>query len=67
MDMIYNICLILSIIGAINWGCIGFFNFDLVAAIAAGGGKFGNISMISRFIYAAVGLAGLFVAIYMFM
>ena len=41
------------IIGAINWGLIGFFKFDLVAAI------FGQMSVISRIVYALVGLSGL--------
>ena len=43
------VCLILIIIGAINWGLIGFFNFDLVSVI------FGNMSMITRIIFAVVG------------
>ena len=46
--------LILVIIGAINWGLIGFFQFDLVAWI------FGGITAVwSRIVYALVGLAGL--------
>lgn len=45
---------ILVIIGAINWGLIGFFQFDLVAAIFGGQG-----AVVSRIIYALVGLAGL--------
>lgn len=53
MKVIDKIALILIIIGAINWGLIGFFNFDLVAAI------FGNMSIISRIIYALVGISGL--------
>lgn len=48
------ISLVLIIIGAINWGLIGFFGFNLVAAI------FGPMSVISRIIYALVGLAGLY-------
>lgn len=44
---------ILVIIGAINWGLIGFFNWNLVDAI------FGVGSVVSRIIYALVGLAGL--------
>ncbi|MEE0418559.1 MAG: DUF378 domain-containing protein [Lachnospiraceae bacterium] len=47
-------CLTLVIIGAVNWGLIGFFKFDLVAFL------FGNMSWISRIIYALVGLAGLY-------
>ena len=46
--------LTLVIIGAINWGLIGFFQFDLVAVI------FGNMSWLSRIIYALVGLSGLY-------
>jgi len=47
--------LTIAIIGAINWGLIGFVRFDLVAAIFGG-----EIAMISRIIYALVGLAGLY-------
>ena len=46
--------LTLVMIGAINWGLIGFFQFDLVAFI------FGNMSWLSRIIYALVGLSGLY-------
>lgn len=49
------ISLTLIIIGAINWGLIGFFQLDLVAAI------FGGMSTIlSRIIYSLVGIAGLY-------
>lgn len=48
------VAMILVIIGAINWGLIGFFQFDLVAAIFGG-----QSAVISRIIYALVGLAGL--------
>ena len=46
--------LIISIIGSINWGLIGLFQFDLVAWLFGGQG-----SIISRIIYGIVGLAGL--------
>ena len=46
--------LTLVIIGAVNWGLIGFFQLDLVAWL------FGNLSWISRIIYALVGLCGLY-------
>lgn len=49
------IALALIIIGAINWGLIGFFQFDLVATLFGG-----MASWISRIIYAVVGLAGLY-------
>lgn len=48
------IALILVVIGAINWGLIGFFSFDLVAAL------FGTMSAFSRVVYALVGIAGLY-------
>lgn len=46
--------LVLVIIGAINWGLIGFFQFDLVAVL------FGTMSTFSRIVYALVGIAGLY-------
>ena len=46
--------LTIALIGAINWGLIGFFRFDLVAFLC------GNMSWISRIIYALVGLSGLY-------
>lgn len=46
--------LIITIIGAVNWGLIGLFKFDLVAFI------FGDMSLLSRIIYVLVGLCGLY-------
>lgn len=46
--------LTIAIIGAINWGLVGFFKFDLVAFL------FGEMTLISRIIYAVVGLCGLY-------
>ena len=48
------IALLLVIIGAINWGLIGFFRFDLISAM------FGTYSTFTRIIYALVGIAGLY-------
>lgn len=48
-----KIALLLTIVGAINWGAIGLFSLDLVALI------FGNMSLLSRIIYSLVGAAGL--------
>lgn len=53
MKVIDTIALVLIIIGAINWGLIGIFNFNLVDAI------FGTMSIISRIIYTLVGISGL--------
>ncbi|MBU8878143.1 DUF378 domain-containing protein [Bacillus sp. FJAT-29790] len=54
MRTLQRIALTLTIIGAINWGLIGFFKFDLVAAIFGGQGAF-----LSRVIYSLVGISGL--------
>lgn len=52
--MLDRIALILVIIGALNWGSIGLFQFDLVAWL------FGSASaLLSRIIYTLVGVAGL--------
>ncbi|MBI6874103.1 DUF378 domain-containing protein [Clostridium aciditolerans] len=48
------IALILVVIGAINWGLIGFFQFNLVDSL------FGTMSSFSRIVYALVGIAGLY-------
>ncbi|MBS3909968.1 MAG: DUF378 domain-containing protein [Actinobacteria bacterium] len=50
-----------AVIGALNWGLVGFFNFDLVRAIF-GEGSLGTsaISAASRVIFAVVGVAGLY-------
>jgi uncharacterized membrane protein YuzA (DUF378 family) len=48
------IALVLMIVGAINWGLVGAFHFDLVATL------FGDMSMVSRVMYVLVGLAGLY-------
>lgn len=49
-----TLALILSIIGSINWGLVGIFQFDLVAWIFGG-----QDAIISRIIYAVIALAGL--------
>ncbi|MGL5379691.1 DUF378 domain-containing protein [Clostridium sp.] len=67
MTIIYNIALILVLVGAINWGLVSLFKFDLVAAIFAGDGKFGNLSGFSRIIYGLVGLSAIYLAIIYFM
>ncbi len=49
-----TIALLLSIIGSINWGLVGIFQFDLVAWLFGGQG-----ALISRIVYTIIGLAGL--------
>lgn len=50
--------LTIILIGAINWGLIGFFDFDLVSTI------FGQMTMLTRIIYALVGIGGLYAISY---
>ena len=49
-----KLALLLTIIGALNWGGIGLFGFDTVAFLFGG-----QLSLVSRIIYTLVGLAGL--------
>lgn len=53
METIQKIALVITIIGAINWGLIGLFDLDLVATI------FGDMTLFSRIIYGLVGICGL--------
>lgn len=48
-----TVALILILIGAINWGLIGLFRFDLIEAL------FGDMTTLSRILYSLVGIAGL--------
>lgn len=52
--MLDKVCLLLVIIGAINWALVGVFQFDLVAWIFGGQG-----AVVSRIIYTIIGAAGL--------
>ena len=53
MKIIDKIALILVIIGAVNWGLIGLFNFNLVKLL------FGDMTLMSRMVYSLVGISGL--------
>lgn len=53
MATLQKVALVLTIIGAVNWGLIGLFDFNLVAAL------FGEENVISRIIYVLVGIAGI--------
>lgn len=54
MSTLQRIALVFTVIGAVNWGLIGFFQFDLVAPIFGG-----QNSALSRIIYGIVGISGL--------
>ena len=62
MSTLTKILIVIAIIGAVNWGLIGFFNFNLVDAIF-GGGTAEETSGLSRIVYAVVGLCGLIAAV----
>lgn len=49
------IAIILLVVGGLNWGLVGIFNFDLVATI------FGDMSVLSRIVYAVVGICAIYV------
>lgn len=50
------IALVLVLVGALNWGLVGFFEFDLVAFI------FGSMEALARVVYSLVGLASIYMA-----
>ena len=54
MMIIDRLALILTVVGALNWGSIGLFNFDIVAWICGG-----PMSVVSRIVYTVVALAGI--------
>ncbi len=53
METLQKILLVITIIGAVNWGLIGLLDFDLVAML------FGEGSLFSRVVYTLVGICGL--------
>lgn len=53
MKTLQRIALVLTIIGALNWGLIGFFDFNLVTAL------FGANNVVSRIIYSLIAIAGI--------
>jgi len=57
------IALALTTVGALNWGLVGLFEFDLVATLA--GVQFGEINLASRVVYGLVGLSGLYLISYL--
>ncbi|PKM89417.1 DUF378 domain-containing protein [Candidatus Falkowbacteria bacterium HGW-Falkowbacteria-2] len=56
MKTLNSIALVLLVIGGLNWGLVGLFSFDLVAAI------FGGMTIATRVIYVLVGLSAILVA-----
>ena len=57
-NMIDRIALILTVIGALNWGTIGIFRYDLVSLICGEGGVPAPDNLFARIIYVVVALSG---------
>jgi uncharacterized protein len=55
-NILYWVALLLVIVGGLNWGLVGAFNFNLVAA------PFGPMSMLTRAVYVLVGLSAIYIA-----
>lgn len=53
MQTLQKVCLVLTVIGALNWGMIGLFDFNLVSTL------FGAENVVTRIIYSLVGIAGI--------
>ena len=60
MKPVNTLALVLVIVGALNWGLVALFEFDLVAEIF--GETFGTTNAVSRIVYGLVGVAGLYLA-----
>lgn len=58
MKPLHWIALVLVIVGALNWGLVGLFQFDLVAALFGG-----QAGLLSRVVYSLVGVSGVVVAL----
>lgn len=52
--------LVLVVVGGLNWGLVGAFNFDLVATL------FGDMTILSRIVYSLVGLSSIYILVSMF-
>jgi uncharacterized membrane protein YuzA (DUF378 family) len=57
-NMIDRIALILTVVGALNWGTIGIFRYDLVSLLCGEGGVPAPDNLLARIIYTVVALAG---------
>jgi hypothetical protein len=57
LNALETAAMILLVIGGLNWGLVGLFNFDLVATL------FGPLSLVSRTVYVLVGLSALYILV----
>jgi hypothetical protein len=60
-SILYWIAFVLLIVGGLNWGLVGLFNFDVVAVL------FGSIPMVAQVVYVLVGLAAVWFIVYKLM
>ena len=60
MRKLNGLAAILTIVGGLNWGLVGLFKFDLVAAVF--GMQFGEVNLASRILYTLVGLSAAYLA-----
>ena len=58
METVHKVCLVFTIVGALNWGLVGFFDFNLVSAL------FQENSAITRIVYSLVGICGLIMLVF---
>jgi len=58
MEIVQLLAIILAAVGALNWGLVALFKFDLVAFVA-GGLKFGDVNIFSRIVYILVAVSGI--------
>lgn len=59
MNILRYTAYVLTLIGALNWGLVGIFGFDLVAAI------FGDMTVMSRILYSLIGISAIVTALTM--
>jgi uncharacterized membrane protein YuzA (DUF378 family) len=57
MEIVTNLAMILAVVGALNWGLVGIFKFDLVAFVT-GAKTFGSVNSLSRLVYLLVAVSG---------
>ena len=58
MEVVQLVAIVLAAVGALNWGLVALFKFDLVAFVA-GGMKFGEVNAFSRIVYVLVAISGI--------
>jgi uncharacterized membrane protein YuzA (DUF378 family) len=61
MKWLNALAAVLTLVGGLNWGLVGLFRFDLVAAVL-GGMPFGEVNLASRIVYTLVGLSAAYLA-----